>query len=307
MVSIRRPVAYGFYPPQKEALEEALRACFLDRHGPGRIPTVASKRQGKVVGAVTPHAGYVYSGPIAAHTYEALALDGLPETFVLIGPKHGYMRFEGAATMTTGAWATPLGDCPIDTRLAETLVKCGGTSDPRCIVESDQAHEEEHSLEVQLPFLQFLCKKKPVQIVPLVISTSSYSTCERVGEAMANAISQSGRSVAILASTDFTHYGKYFYQYAPVGSGPIDKVVRWIYETDGDLIRKIEEMDGKALLTTVVQEGRTMCGSSAVATMLVAARRLGAVQGKLLKYATSYDVRGSTDAIVGYGAIAVGR
>lgn len=307
MVSTRQPVAYGFYPPEKKALEEALRACFLDRHGPGRIPTVASRRQGKVIGAVTPHAGYVYSGPVAAHTYEALALDGFPETFVLIGPKHGYMRFEGAAIMAAGAWATPLGDCPIDTDLARDLVKCGEAPPPSCILESEQAHEEEHSLEVQLPFLQFLSREKPVQIVPLVISTSSYSACERVGEAIAKAISQSGRSVAILASTDFTHYGKYFYQYAPVGSGPIDKVVRWIYETDGDLISKIEHLDGKALLKTVVQEGRTMCGSSAVATMLVAARRLGATQGKLLKYATSYDVRGSTDAIVGYGAVAVGR
>ena len=307
MVGVRQPVAYGFYPPEKRALEEALRACFLDRHGPGRVPTVAAKRHGEVIGAVTPHAGYVYSGPVAAHTYEALALDGFPDTFVLIGPKHGYMRFEGAAIMSSGSWATPLGDCAIDTSLARDIIRFGGAPAPACIVESEQAHDEEHSLEVQLPFLQFLSKGKPVQIVPLVISTSSYSACERVGEALAKAVGQNSRSVAILASTDFTHYGKYFYQYAPVGDGPIDKVIHWIYETDGDLIRKIEQLDGKALVKTVVQEGRTMCGSSAVATMLVAARRLGATQGRLLKYATSYDVRGSTDAIVGYGAIAVGR
>jgi AmmeMemoRadiSam system protein B len=307
MGSVRQPVAYGFYPPEKKALEEALRACFLDRHGPGRVPTVTFKRQGKVIGAVTPHAGYVYSGPVAAHTYEALALDGFPETFVLIGPKHGYMRFEGAAVMAAGTWITPLGECPIDASVAGDLVKFGQTPAPACIVDSEQAHDEEHSLEVQLPFLQFLSRQKPVQIVPLVISTSSYTACERVGEAIAKAISQNSRSVAILASTDFTHYGKYFYQYAPVGSGPIDKVVRWIYDTDRDLISKIEQLDGKALVKTVVQEGRTMCGSSAVATMLVAARRLGATQGKLLKYATSYDIRGSTDAIVGYGAISVGR
>jgi AmmeMemoRadiSam system protein B len=217
------------------------------------------------------------------------------------------MRFEGAAIMATGAWATPLGACPIDSDLAKALIKCGEAPAPPCILESEQAHEEEHSLEVQLPFLQFLNKQKPVRIVPLVISTSSYSACERVGEAIAKGISQSGRSVAMLASTDFTHYGKYYYQYAPVGSGPIDKVVRWIYETDGDLIGKIEQLDGKALMKTVAQEGRTMCGSSAVATMLAAARRLGATQGRLLKYATSYDVRGSTDAIVGYGALAIGR
>ncbi len=306
MASVRRPVAYGFYPPERRALEEALRACFLDRHGPGRVPRLASERQGKVIGAVAPHAGYVYSGPVAAHTYEALALDGFAETFVLIGPKHGYMRFEGAAVMAAGAWATPFGDCPIDTKLARDLVKCG-EAPPPCILESEQAHEEEHSLEVQLPFLQFLSRQKPVQIVPLVISTTSYATCERVGEAIAKVINQSSRSVALLASTDFTHYGRQCYQYAPVGSGPIDKVLRWINETDGDLISKIEQLDGRALLKTVVQEGRTMCGAAAVATMLVAARRLGAAQGKLLKYATSYDVRGSTDAVVGYGAIAIRR
>ncbi len=305
MKSVRQPVAYGFYPPGESALKESLQACFLDDHGLGEIPKLHSERKGHIIAGVAPHAGFIYSGPVASYLYGALAEDGFPETFVLVGPKHGYMRVDGAAVMTKGSWATPLGECPIDNKLASAILESGESISPACIVESEEAHMGEHSLEVQLPFLQFLNKKKPVQIVPLVISTPKFAACKCVGKAIAEAINQTKRDVTIIASTDFTHYGAHFYNYAPVGSGPIKKVIEWIYETDADLIRKIEKMDGKALLKTVIEEHRTMCGASGVAAVLVAAQLLGATQGKLLKYLTSYDVRGSSDAIVGYGAVAI--
>lgn len=304
---IRQPVAYGFYPPGRAALEESLRSSFLNKFGTGQIPSVNPERQGRVIAGVAPHAGYVYSGAIAAHIYEALAKDGFPETFVLIGPKHGFMRFEGGAIMTTGAWSTPLGECPIDLELAKTILECGQASSPRCITDSEDPHLQEHSLEVQLPFIQFLSKEQLVKIVPIVLSTIKFSTCKTIGEAVAAAIQKSNRDVALIASTDFTHYGKYYYNYAPVGSGPVDKVVKWVYETDGDLIRRIEKLDAEMLMKTVVDEHRTMCGSNAVATVIEAARMLGASKGKLLKYATSYDVSGNPDAIVGYAALEIKR
>jgi AmmeMemoRadiSam system protein B len=305
MNGIRQPAAYGFYPPGEDELKDSLQACFLDNHGLGKIPKLNSERKGNVVAGVAPHAGFIYSGPIASHIYGFLADDGFPETFILIGPKHGYMRLDGAAIMSKGAWVTPLGKCPIDNHLGSAILKNGQSISPPCIIESSEAHMGEHSLEVQLPFLQFLSGSKPVQILPLLISTPNFSACKHVGEAIAEAIKQTNCDATIIASTDFTHYGAHFYNYAPVGSGPIEKVTEWVHDTDADLIRKIENMDGKALLNTVVEKHRTMCGASGVATMLVAAKFLGAKQGKLLKYATSYDVRGSSDAIVGYGAIAI--
>jgi hypothetical protein len=217
------------------------------------------------------------------------------------------MRFQGAAVMAEGMWETPLGKCPIDTSLAKSLLKESEKSGTNCVMASSEVHSDEHSLEVQLPFLQFLGGKQSFHILPLVISSTSYSICEKVGNTIAQTILQSKRDVTLIASTDFTHYGKYYYNYAPVGNGPVDKVVQWVHETDGDLIHKIEQLDGNALLGTVVNERRTMCGASAVAATIVAAQRLGAEKGQLLKYATSYDVRGSSEAIVGYASIALQR
>ncbi len=304
---IRQPVAIGFYPPEKVALEESIKTAFADPHGAGQIPSINPKRIKNLIAGVAPHAGFIYSGPIASHLYKASAEDGFPETFLLIGAKHRLLQFPGAALMVEGAWETPLGKCNIDSPFAKLLLKQSQDSGTNCIIESTEAHMGEHSIEVQLPFLQFLGKNHDFRIVPLVISSSKYSVCEKVGNTIADAVQKSKRDVFIIASTDFTHYGKYFYDYAPVGSGPVEKIIKWIHETDGDLISKIEQLNGKALLDTVVKENRTMCGASAVATTIAAATHLGATNGTCLKYATSYDIRGSSEAIVGYASITLNR
>lgn len=307
MVEIRQPAAIGFYPPEKKALEKSIQAAFTDPHGAGAIPQINPKRNKTLIAGVAPHAGFIYSGPIASHLYKAIAQEGFPETFILIGVKHRPLRFPGAALMPEGVWETPLGKCAIDSALAKRLLKQNKASGANCIVENTEAHLTEHSIEVQLPFLQYLGKNKEFQIVPLLISTSKYSICEKVGNIIADSVQQSKRDVFIIASTDFTHYGKYYYNYAPVGSGPVDKIIKWVHETDRDLISKIEQLDGKALLDTVVKENRTMCGASAVATTIEIAKRLGAKNGTCLKYATSFDIRGSSEAIVGYASIALNR
>ena len=303
----RQPTAIGFYPPDKTALEKSIQAAFADPHGAGEIPSLNPKRENQLVAGVAPHAGFIYSGPIASHLYKACAEDGFPETFVIIGVKHRPLRFPGAAMMAEGIWETPLGECTIDSTLAKRIQKQSEKSGANCIIDSTEAHLDEHSVEVQLPFLQYLAQNHEFQILPLVISSPKYSICEKVGKTVAEAVEKTKRDVFIIASTDFTHYGKYFYDYAPAGSGPVEKIIKWVHETDGDLVNKIEQLDGKALLETVVNENRTMCGASAVATTIVASIHLGAKNGTCLKYATSYDVRGSSEAIVGYASISLSR
>jgi AmmeMemoRadiSam system protein B len=304
---IRQPSAIGFYSPDKAALEDSIRDAFSNQYGAGEIPKVSSTRRSQWVAGVAPHAGFIYSGPVASHLYKAIAQDGFPETFVLIGPKHRPMRVQGAAVMAEGSWETPLGTCQIDRPLAHMLLEQCQDTGIDCISESSHAHDDEHSLEVQLPFLQFLGGLDSFKIVPLVISSQKFTVCEKVGITIADAIQKSGRDVILLASTDFTHYGQFHFGYAPVGDGPIEKVAQWVHETDAELIEKIEKLDGKALLNTVINKRRTMCGASAVTTAIVAAKKLGAVKGNLLKYATSYDVRGSPGAIVGYAALTIQR
>lgn len=307
MPTIRYPCAIGFYPPEKNSVRQSIKDAFSDPHGAGAIPELNPKRQKTVVAGIAPHAGFVYSGPIASHLYKAIAEDGFPSTFILIGPKHGFIRFQGAVIMAEGIWETPLGKCSIDNTLARQILDNSEQSGMKCVIESKEAHRDEHSLEVQLPFLQFFSEGQSFQMVPLLISSPNFVVCEKVGKVIAEAIQKTKRDVIVIASTDFTHYGQYFYNYAPVGSGPVDKVVNWVHETDKDLIQKIEHFDGKALLGTVVKEERTMCGASAVATTLVVAQQIGATKSKLLKYATSYDVRGSSEAIVGYASILLQR
>jgi AmmeMemoRadiSam system protein B len=207
--------------------------------------------------------------------------------------------------MAEGNWKTPLGTTQIDKPLAQMLLDHCQETGTECITDSQQAHDDEHSLEVQLPFLQFLGGNDSFKIVPLVISSHKYSICEKVGTTLADVIEKSGRDVILLASTDFTHYGQFHFGYAPVGDGPIEKVVQWVHDTDAELISKIEKLDGKDLLNTVINKRRTMCGASAVATTIVAAKKLGALKANLLKYATSYDVRGSPGAVVGYAALTI--
>ena len=305
MDQIRQPSAIGFYSPNRADLEKSIQEAFANQFGAGNIPEVNTKRKAQLVAGMAPHAGYVYSGPIASHLYKAIAQDGFPDTFVLIGPKHRPMPFRGAAIMAKGSWKTPLGTCQIDQPFARMLLDQSEASGSGFIEESQHAHDDEHSLEVQLPFLQYLGGSDSFKIVPVLISSPKYAVCEKVGAIIADAIQRSNQDVLLLASTDLTHYGQFHFGYAPVGNGPIDKVVQWVHDTDADLIDKIEKLDGKELLNTVITKRRTMCGASAVATTLVAAQKLGAVKGNLLKYATSHDVQGSPGAIVGYAAVAI--
>lgn len=286
----RAPAAIGFYPGNPNELRRTIESCFREKHGPGVIPKVRDSGARVIVGCVAPHAGYYYSGPVAAHLYKALAEDGRPECFVMMGPSH--MGYPGASIMKKGSWVLPFGKAVIDSELANAIMKHA-----TIVLDEPRAHAREHSLEVQIPFLQYLYGE--VRFVPIAFGPTDYETCVEVGEGVAEAAKELGRDVVVLGSTDLTHYGP-MYDYTPAGISPIEKVIKWIYNTDGKILEMIKKLDAEGLYFTVHNEGLTMCGVNAVASMIVAAKGLGAKKAEILKYATSYDIRGGVDAIVGY-------
>jgi hypothetical protein len=248
------------------------------------------------VGGVAPHAGLIYSGPVASHLYHRLAQDGRPETFVIVGVSHG--GNPGFATMFDAVWRMPMGDVHVDSELARAIVKRSEFVDI-----NPEAHDGEHSIEIQLPFLQYVYGER-FKIVPIIVGYGDYDMCENVGKAIAEAIGELGRDAVVLGSTDFTHYGA-LYGYTPAGTRPFERVLRWVHETDRSLIDLIVSLDAEDLVRKVRENNYTMCGYLPVATMLVAAKAMGASRGELLNYATSYDVQGSTDLIVGYASIVI--
>lgn len=252
-----------------------------------------------MVGLVVPHAGYAYSGPVASHAYYEIAGDGVPETFVLLGPTHS-SRFPGYSAMIDGVWKMPLGAVSVDSDLAKEIVQSSSFIDI-----NPEAHDKEHSIEVQLPFLQYVYGDQ-FRIVPIAVGYSDHAMIMDAGRAIAKAISGMERDSVVVATTDLTHYGS-AYGYTPVGMSPFTKVYEWIQDVDRSIIDLIVALDASALLKTVTEKGYTMCGATPVATMLIAARALGAKSGKLLKYTTSYDVSGSTKLVVGYASIAVSK
>jgi len=293
---IRRASAWGFHPFNRKQERREIEQCFLSKHGVGEKPKVSENGARRIIGSVAPHAGLVYSGPIAAHTYYRLANDGRPETFVILGVSHG--GNPGFATMLDAVWRMPMGDINVDSELAKAIVRRSDFVDI-----NPEAHEGEHSIEIQLPFLQYVYDGE-FKIVPITVGYGDYEMCKNVGTAIAEAAEELERDIVVLGSTDFTHYGT-FYGYTPVGIRPFEKVLKWIYETDRSLIDLIISLDAEGLIRKVRENNYTMCGYLPVATMIVAAKKMGASKGELLKYATSYDVQGSTDLVVGYASIVI--
>jgi len=282
-------VAGAFYERSRDALLRQIRECYTHPLGPGRVPQVQSGDR-RILGLVVPHAGYVYSGPIAAHSYAALAVDGWPSSFVILGPNH-----HGAGApmaITNHDWQTPLGLAAVDPGLYARLSKPPLEEDVR-------AHRDEHSIEVQLPFLQQL--HESVRFVPICMAFQEYELASEVGRLVADAVK--GADVILIASSDFTHVGPQYNQIPTRGlSAP-----EFAKEQDAKAIEKILALDANGFAGKVTQAEISMCGYGAVIAMLTAAKQLGAKGAKLLKYGTSSDVSHDAHMAVGYGAIAVYR
>jgi AmmeMemoRadiSam system protein B len=286
-------MAGSFYAPTKESLKNQIEKCFLNKYGPGDLPKNLKKGLRKINILVSPHAGYLFSGAIAAHAYYQLANNSAPEVFIIMGPNH--IGYPGFCIMREGKWKIPLGDINIDLELVDAII-----NNSQYVNINPTAHIMEHSIEVQLPFLKYIYSD--FKIVPITVGYCNFEQIQDVGFAIANSIKKTKKDVVIISSTDFTHYGG-IYNYTPAGVGPIEKVNKWVHDTDKLLLDLILNQDASGLVKIVKEKKYTMCGSFPVSTALVAAKELNTKEGKLLKYATSYDVQGSKDAIVGYGSL----
>lgn len=276
MSSVRRPAVAGqFYPANPDLLRKIISESFLHSIGPQRLPSVG---ESPIIGAVCPHAGYVFSGPVAAHSY--LALSGLKrhDLIIIVGPNH-YGIGSGVAVPSARSWQTPLGEVQIAKEVADELVEISGIIDI-----DDLSHLQEHSIEVQVPFLQFI-SSKPFKILPVSMLLQDQKTGEEVGRAVAEIAKKT--NAMIIASSDFTHYEPH-----EVAS-----------KKDSQLIRVIENLDIDEFYNTLRKLDLTACGYGPIAAIMIASKILGAKKGKLLKYATSGDTGGSRASVVGYASI----
>lgn len=268
-------VAGRFYERDADALREQVRSTFTHRIGPGTVPSIGHDEP--IAGLVSPHAGLPYSGPVAAHGVRAVAERGRPDVIILVGPTHTGMG-DPVAVSAADSWRTPLGSVPVHDGIRTDLV--GGSS---YATVDDRAHSGEHSIEVQLPFFQFVYDSPP-SIVPVIMGSQSREAIDDLAGAIADVAASSEESVLLLASTDLTHYEP-----------------QAVAESKDRLaIDRIENLDGEGLVDVVERESISMCGYGPTAAVLEASRALGARTGESLAYATSGDVTGSTGEVVGY-------
>ena len=265
---IRLPAVAGhFYSSNPKELAQTVNGYLR--------PHLEKKR---ALGCVVPHAGYMYSGHVAGAVYSALEI---PERLILIGPRH-FPRGESLAILSEGSWTTPLGNAAIDSALASELRH----SFP-LLREDMVAHEREHSLEVQIPFLQQLCGS--FRFVPIVLGTDRYGVLEELGHAVGKVVAAQSEPVLVVASSDMNHYES-------------DAITRI---KDDRAIARVLALDARGLYDTVRTEGITMCGFAAAVVTLVSMKDLGASTAELIRYATSGDINGDREHVVGYAGIVI--
>jgi AmmeMemoRadiSam system protein B len=270
MDKVRRPAVAGqFYASSVQGLKNQIEQL---------IDKKAQKRNVKA--CMLPHAGYMYSGRVAAETVSGI---NLREKIVLLGPNHtGYGQ--PFSIMTEGIWQTPLGEVKIDSTLAKDIL-----SHCDYLKEDSSGHMYEHCLEVELPFLQYF--KTDFSIVPIVFMSDELEALKEIGRQIASAIkdAQAQDSTLIVASSDMTHY----------------ESQDLAEKKDQEAIQAILELDADKLMEKVMRLNISMCGYAPVAVMLSAARELGATKGSLIKYQTSGEVTGDKESVVGYAGIIV--
>jgi AmmeMemoRadiSam system protein B len=267
---IRTPAVAGqFYPGTEASLVKTLNAL---------VPEIQPDKRQQALAVISPHAGYIYSGGVAGETIGGVRV---PENVIILGPNH---TGHGApvALMAQGSWDMPMGNVPINRELA------GQIAENSPLVEIDDvAHRFEHSLEVQVPFLQYM--QKNLTIAPIVVSHVSYETCVAVGQGLAAAIKNYGKPVLIVASTDMTHY----------------ESRQAASSKDSMALERIKELDPEGLYNTVVGNRISMCGIMPTTVTLIAALALGAKKAELIRYTDSGETSGDTNHVVGYAGLVI--
>lgn len=281
----RRPrVAGTFYPGTEREIRDQVQSWLQD---------VSPEARGTVYGGIVPHAGWMYSGRTAMHLFKALWQGEHPETVLLFGAVHT-PGVPGPSLYGSGMWRTPLGDVSVDAALAQALL----AADSR-FVDRPAAHADEHSIEVQLPILQMLFPH--AQILP--IAMPPISDAPELGAIAAGVVHGYSRRVAVVGSTDLTHYGPR-YGMAPAGSG--EPGLAWARANDHRLLDLVVGLQTGRVLAEA-HTHYNACGPGAVVATMAMAQALGATRGELLEYTTSYDVmpHGRPSDLVGYGAVAL--
>ncbi len=274
--AVRQPAVAGrFYPANAQHLRAEIETYVTAR---ADASPLQSEPKIRALGCVVPHAGYIYSGHVAGAVYRRLEL---PRRLVILCPNHTG-RGQPLAIMSEGAWHTPLGDASIDEAMAGQL-----KSRMPLLAEDQEAHRYEHALEVQLPFLQVLVPG--FQFVPITVGTSNFEVLSALGVVIGSVAAEAGEPVLIIASSDMNHYES-------------DDVTR---VKDRRAIDQMLTLDPRGLYDTVHQSNISMCGYGPAVAMMTAARKLGADHAELIRYATSGDVSGDREMVVGYAGIAV--
>lgn len=273
----RLPVVAGsFYEGVKPKLQESLRNCFLGPLGPGALPEGEPGKSRSVKAAITPHAGYMYSGQPAAHTYLNLFRDGKPDHIVILGPNHTGMGARLA--VCNDDWETPLGTARFDGVLGSAIVEENEFASNDCI-----AHNREHSIEVQVPFLQFTFGSD-ISFVPICLTDQSWRVCESIGKTLSKLADE--MDILVVASSDFTHF-----------ESAMSAQLK-----DNQAMEYLEFLDAKGFLEFVQGHRISICGAGPIAAAVVFAKERGATQFNLLKYTNSGDITGDTSSVVAYAA-----
>jgi len=282
---VRSPAVAGlFYPSDRDELESLIKSLFLGSRGPGDL-YIERFRGRRLLGLIQPHAGYIYSGEIAAHGYAALLSSGLRPRVVIVGPDH--YGLGGVASVYSGeAWLTPLGEVPIDHDVVDILLGHGGYLSP-----GEEGHVKEHSIEVQLPILQYIygVEGRGFRFAPISMGLQTINVAEEVGQALYEVWRRLGEEVVFIASTDFTHY-----------TSAEEARRRDRYALDA-----ISRLDPDGLMDAVYNRGSTMCGYGPTAALLFLARMVGGVEVELLRYGHSGEVTGDETSVVAYASIAL--
>jgi len=275
-MQVRTPAVAGmFYPKTQKELKSTIRDCFLHSYGPGKLSP--SLHNEKIIGVICPHAGYMYSGPIAANSYYAISSQQ-PDLVVVIGPNHWGVGCN-VATMKEAVWKTPLGDIEVDSEAAVEINKASK------IIELDLfSHTRDHSLEVQLPMLQEVYSHK-FKILPIIMIDQNYNSAKEVGQAIAKIAKN--KKIVIIGSSDFTHYEENSFA----------------HKQDMTLIEPILTMDVDKFYRILQENQVSACGYGAIASTIIACKELGASKGTLERYATSGDITGEKNSVVGYASI----
>lgn len=280
-MKVRLPYHAGtFYAGSANNLKKQIEECFLNRNSIGALPKVNKTGPRNIISLINPHAGYTFSGPVAAWGYYNLSRDGRPESIVILGPNHTGFG-SGVSTMIKGVWRTPLGDVEIDTSIAEKIQRVS-----KIIDIDDTSHRYEHSIEVQIPFLQHIFGST-FKIIPICMMMQDLQTSKDVGLAIAEATFK--KNVLIIASTDMTHY-------EPHKNAEVkDKLA----------IEAILKLDEQLLQSTIELNKISMCGYGPTSAAIFASKKLGAAKAQLLCYKTSGDITGDQTHVVGYASISI--